>query len=354
MGQFVTRLLDGLAGLDEPPDVLPYVLSFRAKLRPGVRRLRYPATRRAAGVGAAATGPAVDRELAGSRGRARTRTTSSRPARFPTVVSVHDCWFLQRPDRGHAARSGTSAPSCSRAVARGATVHVPSQHTAEPGAGAARAPSGWPSSRWARPTSLPPGAPVHLAGLDGRPYVLALGAKEPRKNLPRLVDAFGLLHRQLPDAGPRAPRPGRSRRPAIDAAIAASPAARPTRSCSIDYVSDADRNAILHGAAALAYPSLDEGFGFPALEAMAAGVPVVAADAGSLPEVCGDAALLVDPRNPAAMAAAPGRRAITDEHGPRRAGRRWAGERTERSPWPARRRGWTPSTVRSPMEGAAT
>ena len=40
MGQFVTRLLDGLAGLDDPPDVLPYVLSFRAKLRPGVRRLR--------------------------------------------------------------------------------------------------------------------------------------------------------------------------------------------------------------------------------------------------------------------------------------------------------------------------
>ena len=55
----------------------------------------------------------------------------------------------------------------------------------------------------------------------------------------------------------------------------------------VDYVSDDERNAVLHGAAALAYPSLDEGFGFPALEAMAAGVPVVAADAGSLPEVCG-------------------------------------------------------------------
>ena len=68
-------------------------------------------------------------------------------------------------------------------------------------------------------------------------------------------------------------------------------------------MSDEDRNAILHGASALAYPSLDEGFGFPALEAMAAGVPVVAADAGSLPEICGEAAVLVNPRNPSAMAA---------------------------------------------------
>jgi len=69
-------------------------------------------------------------------------------------------------------------------------------------------------------------------------------------------------------------------------------------------VPDDERNAIVQGAAVLAYPSLDEGFGFPALEAMAAGVPVVAANAGSLPEICGDAALLVNPRNPAAMAGA--------------------------------------------------
>jgi glycosyltransferase involved in cell wall biosynthesis len=80
----------------------------------------------------------------------------------------------------------------------------------------------------------------------------------------------------------------------------------------IDYVTDDDRNAIVHGAAALAYPSLDEGFGFSALEAMAAGVPVVAADAGSLPEVCGDAALLVNPRNPADMADAL-ERIVTDD-----------------------------------------
>ncbi|MDP9421149.1 MAG: glycosyltransferase, partial [Actinomycetota bacterium] len=57
--------------------------------------------------------------------------------------------------------------------------------------------------------------------------------------------------------------------------------------------SNNDRAALLAGATVLAYPSRYEGFGFPPLEAMAAGVPVVATAAGALPEVVGDAAVLV-------------------------------------------------------------
>ena len=53
-----------------------------------------------------------------------------------------------------------------------------------------------------------------------------------------------------------------------------------------------------------AYPSLYEGFGFPPLEAMRAGVPVVASTAGSLPEILGDAAQLVEPTDVDALAAA--------------------------------------------------
>ena len=63
------------------------------------------------------------------------------------------------------------------------------------------------------------------------------------------------------------------------------------------WVDDGARADFLAHAVALAYPSLDEGFGFPILEAMAAGVLVIAGTAGSMPEVAGDAAVLVDPHN---------------------------------------------------------
>lgn len=67
------------------------------------------------------------------------------------------------------------------------------------------------------------------------------------------------------------------------------------------YVPDAELAALMNGAAALVFPSLWEGFGLPAVEAMACGLPVLASRRGSLPEVVGDAGLFFEPENPASI-----------------------------------------------------
>jgi glycosyltransferase involved in cell wall biosynthesis len=68
------------------------------------------------------------------------------------------------------------------------------------------------------------------------------------------------------------------------------------------HVSGDELAELYRGAACLVFPSRDEGFGLPLLEAMASGTPVVATRAGALPEIAGDAAILVEPGNPAALA----------------------------------------------------
>jgi glycosyltransferase involved in cell wall biosynthesis len=123
-------------------------------------------------------------------------------------------------------------------------------------------------------------------------YVLAIGTAEPRKDLPALVHAFDRLARAHPDlalvlAGP----PGWGEA-ALEAAV--SRAVAKGRVVRTGWLEPVVLTALLRGASVLAYPSLYEGFGFPPLEAMAAGVPVVATRAGSLPEILGDGALLVD------------------------------------------------------------
>ena len=128
-------------------------------------------------------------------------------------------------------------------------------------------------------------------GIGDRPYVLALGTDTPRKNL-SLMDRIGPV---LAEAG-------------FDTVLAGS--GRPYmpggdyRSRAIGYVEEADLPGLYQGAAALAMPSLYEGFGLPCLEAMAAGTPVVCSDRGALPETCGDAAIVADPDDEAGFAAA--------------------------------------------------
>ncbi len=127
---------------------------------------------------------------------------------------------------------------------------------------------------------------------QGKPYVLNVGTVEPRKNLPRLLDAWESLPRDVRDefdlvvAGPIG-----WEKPEIVERLKRGPARY------LGYVSHDDLPVLTAGAVLFAYPSLYEGFGFPVAQAMASGVPVLTSDVSSLPEVAGEGALLADPRS---------------------------------------------------------
>lgn len=126
-----------------------------------------------------------------------------------------------------------------------------------------------------------------------RPYFLAVSTIEPRKNFVRLIQAFADLHQRFPQYRLLIAGAKRSAWPEVWAAIDRLQMSRHVT--VLGRVSDAKVRELLWGATALAYPSLYEGFGLPALEAMACGTPVVCSAAGSLGEVVGDAAIIVDP-----------------------------------------------------------
>ncbi len=136
--------------------------------------------------------------------------------------------------------------------------------------------------------------------LQGR-YLLSLGSFHPRKNLPTLVEAYDRFRSRNAErillliAG----RGGR------DSSRLLSRIVRSPHRHDIllsGYVPREDLPALYAGADLLVFPSLYEGFGIPALEAMAVGTPVLVSDLAVFEEVCGPAALRFDPEDPDSMA----------------------------------------------------
>jgi len=222
--------------------------------------------------------------------------------RTPTVVVVHDLFGF---DRSHDLPMGALAERLTLplAVRRAAGFICPSRATRS--ALEAR----FPSTR-GRAEVIPHGVGgkylettasdvARRNGIDG-PYVLAVGTLEPRKNLVRLVRAFTSLDESarggcsLALAGLR----GWSKDEVDRLTASDDPAVR-----ILGYVPEEDLPGLYAEAQAFACPSLEEGFGLPVLEAMAAGCPVLTSDRSSLPEVAGDAAVLVDPTSERAIAA---------------------------------------------------
>ena len=131
-------------------------------------------------------------------------------------------------------------------------------------------------------------------GLPQR-YLLTVGTIEPRKNLIRLVNALHLLRRL--DPGLSLVIVGGTGWLYQDFFELLEKLGDPQAVLLSGYVPDEDLPAVISGAEALVLASLYEGFGLPALEAMACGTPVVCSNASSLPELGGDAARYFDPQN---------------------------------------------------------
>jgi glycosyltransferase involved in cell wall biosynthesis len=125
------------------------------------------------------------------------------------------------------------------------------------------------------------------------PYVLSVATNEPRKNLAALVAAFAKVARTTSEL--RLVLVGGSgwKNDELDATIARSGVA--SRVLRTGYLESADIPPLLRRAAAVAYPAFVEGFGLPALEALACAAPLVTSENSAMAEVTGDAALLVDP-----------------------------------------------------------
>ena len=218
----------------------------------------------------------------------------------PLVATVHDLAFRHYPDAYPAAGRRYHDRSARIVAGEAARVIAVSQATADD---LTELYGVEPERISVVPLGVePPGAADQaaaaqlLADLRVRgPFLLAVGTMEPRKNLPRLLAAFGEVTDELPDhflvvAGP----------------VGWGPALRPTwdsvRVKLAGPLDDPVLQALYRSADGLAYPSLHEGFGLPVVEAMAHGLPVLTSDRSSLPEVAGDAALLVDPLDRGAIA----------------------------------------------------
>jgi glycosyltransferase involved in cell wall biosynthesis len=214
-------------------------------------------------------------------------TTFRAPLRapLPVVVTVHDLAAIHFPEL-FTTWTRLYAKTFLPAVLRGAArVLAVSEFTKRDVAEVAGVPADRIDVAYnaADPSVFTPDGPA----AEGD-YVLAVGTLEPRKNLPRLIDATARLGLELRIAGARgwggvdvdAPHVRWAGRP-----------------------SDNELATLLRGALCLAYPSLWEGFGIPVLEAMLCGTPVVTSDGSAMAEVAGGAAELVDPRDVDSIAA---------------------------------------------------
>ena len=228
-------------------------------------------------------------------------------ASCPVVLTIHDLMFIQYLGRPRFVYDPVMTTLARRYAAAAAAIVADSEYTKRSIVGRLGIGAG-------KVTVIPVAVSSEFTpqaimaetrrryGIAGA-YLLAVGNFLPHKNLPRLLEAYARLseplrrtHQLVLAGGDR----GRQRELEREVARLGIQG----RVAFPGLIAEADLPGLYGGCALCVLPSLVEGFGLPALEAMACGAPVVASNHAAIPEVVGDAALLVNPDDPAAMASA--------------------------------------------------
>jgi glycosyltransferase involved in cell wall biosynthesis len=225
----------------------------------------------------------------------------------PDVVTIHDVLFETHPELFEGAFSRRSVHLIRRSARRARVVLTVSEFSRRALLDLYQLPE---DKVRVTPNAVDPERFRPLGGaVDGvreryrldAPFLLSVGRLEPRKNLARLVRAFGRVRARL-DPELRLVLVGTHDFRFRD--VLEEVERQPEGTVRIlGPVSDEDLPALYHLSEALVYPSLAEGFGLPVLEALACGTPVLSSPRGALPEVGGDAVLWVDPEDEDDLAA---------------------------------------------------
>jgi glycosyltransferase involved in cell wall biosynthesis len=234
----------------------------------------------------------------------------------PTLVTVHDLTFFEHPEWHERSKVAYFRRMIRAAVSRADVVICVSAYTearlrahCSPRGDVVVVPHGVDHARF---------HPVDDAAADLKilrrygiepPFIAFSGTIEPRKNLPSLVHAFARIAAAEPDLRLVLAGADGWGADAVRDAIATSGIA--THVQRPGYLDDDALTALFRQAVAVVYPSLEEGFGLPALEALACGTPLISTRGSAVEELAGDAAVLVTPGDVDALADAIAR-VVTD------------------------------------------